>query len=150
MTPVASSVVSVWRSWRPGRRSALPPSRLLIRRALNDPVIFEALLRETEAHERFSKAPAFLRPRLWRAFLAAATETDRLCEERLCSRMTPEAAARAEQYAEARRTGLPRREALLFAAGRLSGTLPTSAGPTSSPAAARPTEAPAASERGAA
>lgn len=109
--------LSPWRSPRAGRGAPLPPSRLLIRRALNDSVIFEALLREAEAHERFSNAPASEKPRRRHEFRAAAAATDRTCDERLWVRLTPEAVARHEEYVKARRENLNRREALLRAAG---------------------------------
>lgn len=150
MTPQTPSPASPWRASGIARRweKVPPPSRLLIRRALNDSVIFGALLRELDARAAFVKAPRD--ERLLRAFLTAASETERLCEERLWLRLTPECEERQARYAEARRAHLPRREALLFAVGWLPGPLPTTAAPTSSPAAARPTEAPTASEKGAA
>ena len=150
MTPQTPSPASPWRASGIARRGEKvpPPSRLLIRRALNDSVIFEALLRELDARAAFRSAP-FDERRL-RAYLAAASETERLCEERLWLRLTPEAAIRQARYAEARRAKLPRQEALLFAVGRRPGPLPRWEGETSAPAPARPTEAPTASEKGAA
>ncbi len=152
MTPRTPWPASPWRAWGIVRRAERvpPPSRLLIRRALNDPAIFDALLRELKAHSLYLRAETSERSSRRRAFLALATETDRLSDERRWVRLTPEAEARQRLYVEARRAKLPRLEALLFAAGRLPGSLPAAAGPTSSPALARPTEAPTASERGAA
>ena len=150
MTPQTPSPASPWRAWDTSRRgeTVAPPSRLLIRRALNDSVIFEALLRELDARAAFRAVP--FEERRLRAYLAAASETERLCEERLWLRLTPEAEARQARYAEARRAKLSRQEALLFAVGRRPGPLPRWGAPTSSPAAPRPTEAPTASEKGAA
>jgi hypothetical protein len=150
VTPQTPSSASPWRAWglpRRGERIA-PPSRLLIRRALNDSVIFEALLRELDARAAFRSAPCD--ERRLREYLAAASETERLCEERLWLRLTPEAATRQDRYAEARRAKLPRREALLFAVGRRPGPLPRWDGANVAPASARPTEAPTASQKGAA
>lgn len=151
MTTRTPSPASPWRGWSSGcRKDYLPPSRLLLRRALNDPVLFEALLRELELREDCTKAPLPLRRALRRTYLEAAAETERLCEERLWRRMTPEGEARQLRYVEARRAQLSRRDALLYAVGRRPGPLPTSAGRTPSPAPARPVEASMDSEMGAA